>query len=86
MTTKRFQSKSSDAAEDAPSFGPKLHVVTFGCQMNKYDSLAVEGKFKKQGYTTTESIDEADVVLFNTCSVREHAEERVYSWVLKLPG
>jgi tRNA-2-methylthio-N6-dimethylallyladenosine synthase len=84
MTTKRFQSKSSDAAEDAPSFGPKLHVVTFGCQMNKYDSLSVEGKFKKQGYTTTESIDEADVVLFNTCSVREHAEERVYSWVGEL--
>jgi tRNA-2-methylthio-N6-dimethylallyladenosine synthase len=81
MTLTRFQSKNSSEPEGG---SPKLHVVTFGCQMNKYDSLSVEGKFKKQGYTTTESIDEADVVLFNTCSVREHAEERVYSWVGEL--
>jgi tRNA A37 methylthiotransferase MiaB len=52
--------------------------------MNKYDSLLAEGRFKRQGYVTTESMDEADVVLFNTCSVREHAEERTYSWLGEL--
>jgi tRNA-2-methylthio-N6-dimethylallyladenosine synthase len=81
MSLPRFQSKTSDAVEQA---APRLHVVTFGCQMNKYDSLAVEGRFRRRGYRTTESIDEADVVLFNTCSVREHAESRVFSWLGEL--
>jgi len=58
--------------------------VTFGCQMNKYDSLLAEGRFCKAGYATTDRIDEADVVLFNTCSVRDHAEERTYSWLGEL--
>jgi tRNA-2-methylthio-N6-dimethylallyladenosine synthase len=80
MSIPRVQSKASDTASSAR----KLHVVTFGCQMNKYDSLAVEGRFKKHGYETTDVIGEADVVLFNTCSVREHAEERVFSWVGEL--
>ncbi len=55
--------------------------MTFGCQMNKYDSLLAEGRFKQRGYVTTQTMDDADVVLFNTCSVREHAEERTYSWL-----
>jgi len=63
---------------------PALHVVTFGCQMNKYDSLLVEGRFGEHGYRMVPSISEADVVLFNTCSVRDHAEERVYSWLGEL--
>ena len=61
-----------------------FYLETFGCQMNKYDSLLVEGRFQKHGYTITAEPDEADVLLFNTCSVREHAEERVYSWVGEL--
>jgi tRNA-2-methylthio-N6-dimethylallyladenosine synthase len=81
MTLTRFQSKSSEAAAEA---APRLHIVTFGCQMNKYDSLLVEGRFKRRGYVTTERLEEADVVLFNTCSVREHAEERTYSWLGEL--
>ncbi len=81
MTTTRFQS-----AAEAPAGTDqrKLHVVTFGCQMNKYDSLLVEGKFKGQGYATTDSMDDADVILFNTCSVRDHAEERTFSWLGEL--
>ncbi len=78
MTTARFQSRPGGDP------GPKVHVVTFGCQMNKYDSLFVEGRFKKQGWQTTEKLEEADVVLFNTCSVRDHAEERAWSWVGEL--
>jgi tRNA-2-methylthio-N6-dimethylallyladenosine synthase len=80
MSLPRFQSKALGESQSAP----RLHVVTFGCQMNKYDSLSVEGKFRRQGWQTTDAIDEADVVLFNTCSVREHAEERVFSWVGEL--
>ncbi len=55
--------------------------MTFGCQMNKYDSLLVEGRFVTSGYDLTDRMEDADVILFNTCSVRDHAEERVYSWV-----
>jgi len=83
MSIPRFQSRTApDSVVSAAA--PRLHVVTFGCQMNKYDSLSVEGRFRRHGYQTTESIDDADVVLFNTCSVREHAEERVFSWVGEL--
>src|SRR5262245_51342224 len=52
--------------------------------MNKYDSLLVEGRFRAHGYRLTEELEAADVVLFNTCSVREHAEERVFSWLGEL--
>lgn len=88
MTTPRVHSRSRLApeggADPRESPAPALHVVTFGCQMNKYDSLFVEGRFTERGYRLTENLDQADVVLFNTCSVREHAEERVYSWLGEL--
>jgi tRNA-2-methylthio-N6-dimethylallyladenosine synthase len=80
MSTTRHHSKAADAVDTAP----KVHVVTFGCQMNKYDSELVEGRFQRAGYGVSESMDEADVLLFNTCSVRDHAEERAWSWVGEL--
>jgi len=82
MTTSRVKTRARTEAESPDS--PSLHVVTFGCQMNKYDSLLVEGRFQAHGYRMAEEMDEADVILFNTCSVRDHAEERVYSWMGKL--
>src|SRR5262245_36624848 len=83
MSLPRIQTRPSEAA-DSSAGQPAVHVVTFGCQMNKYDSLLVEGRFVRRGYRLTERLEEADVVLFNTCSVREHAEERVYSWLGQL--
>ncbi|MBK8180640.1 MAG: tRNA (N6-isopentenyl adenosine(37)-C2)-methylthiotransferase MiaB [Planctomycetes bacterium] len=80
MSLTRFQSRALDG-QGAPQGAPRVHVVTFGCQMNKYDSLLAEGRFRRRGYVTTESADDADVILFNTCSVRDHAEERAYSWL-----
>ena len=85
MTLTRFQSRAAEGSPaNAGAAAPRLHVVTFGCQMNKYDSLLVEGRFKRRGWGTCDSMDAADVVLFNTCSVRDHAEERVYSWLGEL--
>lgn len=86
MSITRFQSRASLPSSDGETGSPPLrvHVVTFGCQMNKYDSLLAEGRFKRRGYAISESMDDADVVLFNTCSVREHAEERTYSWLGEL--
>jgi tRNA-2-methylthio-N6-dimethylallyladenosine synthase len=73
-----------EAQPDASPGAGRLHVVTFGCQMNKYDSELVESRFKRRGWTTTADPEQADLILFNTCSVREHAEERVFSWLGEL--
>lgn len=57
----------------------KLYIETVGCQMNVLDSEMVVASLKQQGYELTASIDVADTILFNTCSVRAAAEERVYT-------
>ncbi len=57
----------------------KVHIKTFGCQMNKLDSSLVCSALKDAGFILTEKVTEADVVLINTCSVRQHAEQRVFS-------
>ena len=57
----------------------KLFVETYGCQMNVRDSEEVTGLLLEKGYARVESETEADVILFNTCSIREHAEDRVWS-------
>ena len=57
----------------------KLFIETVGCQMNMLDSELVVAALRKEGYSLTADIAEADTVLFNTCSVREHAEHKIYS-------
>ena len=57
----------------------KLCLRTYGCQMNKLDTAMVAAALKDNGFELTDSVKEADVVLLNTCSVREHAEQRVLS-------
>ncbi|MEO9804560.1 MAG: tRNA (N6-isopentenyl adenosine(37)-C2)-methylthiotransferase MiaB [Reichenbachiella sp.] len=55
----------------------KLYIESYGCQMNFSDSEIVSSILKKEGYTTTSSIEEADVTFLNTCSIREKAETTV---------
>lgn len=57
---------------------PKACVITFGCQQNVSDSERLKGMLVKSGYIITEDINEAQFIIFNTCAVREHAEDRVY--------
>lgn len=57
----------------------RLYIETVGCQMNMLDSEMVVASLRKQGYELTDSFREADVILFNTCSVRQHAEDKIYS-------
>jgi tRNA-2-methylthio-N6-dimethylallyladenosine synthase len=57
----------------------KLFIETVGCQMNMLDSELVVAALRKQGYELTGDVAAADTVLFNTCSVREHAEHKIYS-------
>lgn len=56
----------------------RLYLATFGCQMNERDSEAVTGLLYDRGYTGTPEIEEADLILYNTCSVRDHAEQKVF--------
>jgi tRNA-2-methylthio-N6-dimethylallyladenosine synthase len=56
-----------------------VYLETFGCQMNELDSELVSGALRTLGYRFVGDADEADVVLYNTCSVREHAEQKVWS-------
>src|SRR5712691_873499 len=58
---------------------PKLYLTTYGCQMNEYDSERVAGLLKRSGYELTEEPGEADLVLLNTCAIREKAEDKVFS-------
>lgn len=57
---------------------PKAYVHTYGCQGNVSDSERIKGRLFEMGYVFTENREEADFVLFNTCAVREHAEDRVF--------
>jgi tRNA-2-methylthio-N6-dimethylallyladenosine synthase len=64
----------------ATKTGGKLYIRTFGCQMNEYDSdKMADVLHESQGLELTDNPEEADVILFNTCSVREKAQEKVFS-------
>mgnify|MGYP000076624723 CR=1 FL=1 len=57
----------------------KLHLITYGCQMNEYDSERVAGLLQQRDWELTDDAQEADLVLLNTCAIREKCEEKVYS-------
>ena len=60
--------------------GKKVYIKTFGCQMNEYDSDKMADVLEAaKGYTPTDDPEQADLILFNTCSVREKAQEKVFS-------
>jgi tRNA-2-methylthio-N6-dimethylallyladenosine synthase len=63
--------------ENQPSGSRKLYLESYGCAMNFSDSEIVASILQEQGFTTTANQDEADVVLINTCAIRENAEQRV---------
>ena len=57
---------------------PKYIILTMGCQLNENDSEKLSGMIEKMGYTNTENIEEADLIVFNTCCVRENAEDKLF--------
>src|SRR3954462_5944069 len=70
--TRKAKAKVGDVAK-------KYRIETFGCQMNVHDSERMSGLLDGAGYELTENDLEADVIVINTCSVREHAEEKLYT-------
>jgi tRNA-2-methylthio-N6-dimethylallyladenosine synthase len=59
----------------------RYHITTFGCQMNKADSERMAGILETMGFEWAEEPDEADLILYNTCTIRDNAEQKVYSYL-----
>jgi tRNA-2-methylthio-N6-dimethylallyladenosine synthase len=66
--------------------GKTYYIESYGCQMNLYDADLMAGILEDAGYSPAEGIDKADVILVNTCSVREHAEQRAIGRIRELGG
>ncbi len=61
-----------------PAVPPKAFIHTYGCQGNVADSEHIKGMLVEMGYELCETVEEADLILYNTCAIREHAEDRVF--------
>ncbi len=61
-----------------------VHIITYGCQMNEHDSEQMAGLLQRAGYSITVEPEKADIILLNTCSIREKAEHKLYSQLGKL--
>jgi tRNA-2-methylthio-N6-dimethylallyladenosine synthase len=59
----------------------RYHITTFGCQMNKADSERMAGILEDMGFEWSEDPNDADVILYNTCTIRDNAEQKVYSYL-----
>jgi tRNA-2-methylthio-N6-dimethylallyladenosine synthase len=57
----------------------KLHIKSYGCQMNVYDAQRMVDTLAPEGFVETDSVGDADLVILNTCHIREKASEKVYS-------
>ncbi|CAN7643163.1 tRNA (N6-isopentenyl adenosine(37)-C2)-methylthiotransferase MiaB [Aminobacter sp. LjRoot7] len=75
---------SGEVAAASTSAAKKVFIKTYGCQMNVYDSQRMSDALAADGYAATETIDDADLILLNTCHIREKAAEKVYSQLGRL--
>ena len=56
----------------------KYHIVTYGCQMNVHESEKIAGILRRVGYEQTPTLEDADIIVFNTCCIRENAENHAF--------
>ena len=79
MQVEQINQAVPSANPDSEAQTKKVFIKTWGCQMNVYDSTRMQDALEGDGYTTTNDIEDADLVLLNTCHIREKAAEKVYS-------
>jgi tRNA-2-methylthio-N6-dimethylallyladenosine synthase len=60
------------------SFNKKYFVRTYGCQLNENDSEKISGMLESMGYTATDEMKDADIIVFNTCTIRENANDKIF--------
>ena len=78
-TQLEYQSKIAEIIDiEYPDKKPKVYTETWGCQMNEHDTENLLGMIDMMGYDVTEKTDDADLIIFNTCAIRENAELKVY--------
>src|SRR5437764_8218777 len=75
----RTRRSTKDTKGEAANVARKYLIETFGCQMNVHDSERMAGLLEQAGFEATDDAQDADVVVINTCSVRERAEEKLYT-------
>ncbi len=75
---KEFSSLAASLVQQKYDSAPKAFVHTYGCQGNVADGERLKGMLEQMGYEMTDILEEADLVLYNTCAIREHAEDRVF--------
>lgn len=75
---KQFSQRVSSVLSSRFNSKPKACVITYGCQQNVADSEKIKGMLEEMGYAFTDNRLEAKLIIFNTCAVREHAEDRVF--------
>lgn len=63
----------------------KFHIIVLGCQMNYSDSARIQAVLKNCGWTPVKTIAEADIVIFDTCSVRQKSEDKVTGKLKEIP-
>ena len=81
----RGMTKEGHATRSRTAAGPyRVHIETFGCQMNEYDSDIVRSLLASAGFSFTDDKERADVVLMNTCAIRENAHNKVYGHLAEL--
>ena len=68
----------------SPPHNPKVFIKSYGCQMNAYDAERMQELLGAEGYGATDKVEEADLVILNTCHIREKAADKVYSEIGKL--
>lgn len=79
-----FEARNAAPAKQEHTLSKKVFIKTYGCQMNVYDSKRMADVLKPVGYDLSESSDDADLVILNTCHIREKAAEKVYSEIGRL--
>ena len=65
-------------------FNKTYHIKTYGCQMNEHDSENIKAMLEQLGFTEEENMDDADVVILNTCSIRENAHNKAFGMLGRL--
>ena len=78
------QLEYADKVREILPAGRKYHIVTLGCQMNVRDSESLAGLFERMGFAHAETREDADLILYNTCCVRENAENKALGNVIWL--
>ena len=61
--------------------GKKYYMLTYGCQMNEHDSEKIKGMLKSVGFSESDDINDADIIILNTCAIRENAHDKVFGFL-----